>query len=182
VTSPPTVPPPDDPELAGATLRIHAAFDRIARTMAELPIANPALCVEVVGLRRFDAALLAVLVTPWTISLLLTPRGDDPRLLRLGPDEKQRWRFPSGEYDFVGGEEPELGRFQTCSLLSPTFAMGSQEEARALAHAALEGLLAPPVAEAPTASSPSPEAPPEPPAPPAPPPSRRAFLTFGRNR
>ena len=169
----------DDAELAEATARIGAAFGRIGRTMAELPIANPALTVEVVGLRRFDAALLAVLVTPWTISLLLTPRGDDPRLVRLGPDEKQRWRFPSGEYDFVGGEEPELGRFQTCSLLSPTFAMGSQEEARALAHAALEGLLAPPVAEARTAPSPPPDAPPEPP---APPPSRRAFLTFGRNR
>jgi [NiFe] hydrogenase assembly HybE family chaperone len=121
---------------------VERAFGLAAERMRELPICNPALHVEVVGLRAWQEAWLGVVVTPWTVSLLLLPR-EGRSVRRLGPDERQRWRFPSGEYDFQGGEDPALGPYQTCSLLSPPFELASQEDARLAARAALEALLAP---------------------------------------
>lgn len=129
----------DDPAAA-----VEAAFARIAATrMAGLPLNNPALAVEACGFRRWNGLWLGVLVTPWTVNLMLLP-GGNPAFRRLGADQRQTWTFPSGDYDFLGAEEAGLGPYQSCSLFSPAFEFAGQDEARAAAAAALVALLAPP--------------------------------------
>jgi [NiFe] hydrogenase assembly HybE family chaperone len=118
---------------------VEAAYARVAGRMRGLPVCNPDLHVELIGMRSWQGVHLGVLVTPWMISLLLMP-GE--RTLRpLGADERERWKFPSGEYEFMGGTDPALGHYQTCSLISPPLEFESQEEARAVAFAALYALL-----------------------------------------
>lgn len=126
---------PDNP-----AARVERAFAAIAATrMADLPLSNPALAVEACGFQAWNGLWLGVLVTPWAINLVLLPDGN-PAFRRLGPDRRQSWLFPSGEYAFHGAEEEGLGAYQACSLFSPAFEFACQEEAR---RAALEALFAP---------------------------------------
>lgn len=122
---------------------IEGAFQRAAARMRELPICNPALRIEAVGLRAWQGEWLCAVVSPWTLSLVLLP-GEGGRVRRLGADERQRWSFPLGDYDFFGAEDPELGPYQTCSILSPPWELASHEDARAAARAAVEALLSDP--------------------------------------
>ena len=99
--------------------KLEAVFNDIAETrMAGLPICNPAVRVQAVGFREWQEHWVGVLVTPWTLSLVLMP-GDKAPLKTLGSDEKMSWEFPSGKYEFMGLNEPALGTCQTCSLISP---------------------------------------------------------------
>lgn len=123
--------------------RVAGVFSRIAATrMADLPLNNPALRVEIVGFRPWQGDWLGVLVTPWAISLMLLPGGAGAFRV-LGVDQRQRWCFPSGEYDFLGGGEEALGPYQLCSLFSPAFEFALHEDACHAAHAALSALLDP---------------------------------------
>lgn len=101
---------------------LEAAFRRIAATrMAGLPLNNLALRVQGVGFRRQDEGyLVGVLITPWTINLVMLASTPTPEL-HLAPDRRRTWDFPSGSYEFMGGEEPECGAYQFCSLFSPAF-------------------------------------------------------------
>lgn len=121
---------------------LAAAFRRIAATrMAGLPLLNPALAVATIGFREWEGARIGVLVTPWAINLVAV--ADDPASLRLATDVRRHWRFPSGEYDMMGGDEPECGAFQFCSLFSPAFEFADQAAAEATAAAAAEALFVP---------------------------------------
>jgi [NiFe] hydrogenase assembly HybE family chaperone len=123
--------------------KLEAVFDDIAQTrMAGLPICNPALRVQVVGLREWQGRMVGVLVTPWTISLVLMPGADAP-LATLGPEEKITWEFPSGKYVFMGLNEPALGTCQTCSLISPLIDFQSQDDAVTVARQVMEALFVP---------------------------------------
>jgi [NiFe] hydrogenase assembly HybE family chaperone len=125
---------------------LESAFRRIAATrMAGLPINHPLLAVEAVGFRLWEGKWLGVLVTPWAVNLVLLP-GGDPEFEVLATDKRQTWRFPSGEYDFMGGDEEECGGYQFCSLLSPVPEMeiADHQAARALAHEMLDGLFVDP--------------------------------------
>ncbi len=107
------------PEAVGA---LEAAFHRIAATrMAGLPLNNSALRVQGVAFHpQDDGYLVGVLITPWAINLvMLAPTPS--RELYLAPDRRRTWDFPSGSYEFMGGEEPECGAYQFCSLFSPAF-------------------------------------------------------------
>lgn len=120
---------------------LAAAFTRIAATrMADLPLNNPVLTVEAVGFRKWQGKDLGALVLPWALNLVLLP-GDDPEFIALAADRRQHWRFPSGGYDFMGGDEPECGPFQFCSLFSPAHEFADQAAARATAEAALDELF-----------------------------------------
>lgn len=114
--------------------RLQATFENIAATrMAGLPILNPALRVEAVGFREWEGRWIGVLVTPWTISLVLLP-GPDAPLEPLLPDEKRVWNFPSGAYEFMGLHEPELGVCHFCPLISPVAEFSTHAEASAIAR------------------------------------------------
>jgi [NiFe] hydrogenase assembly HybE family chaperone len=126
-------------ENPGAAL--ERVFAGIAATrMAGLPMNNPALRVEAVDFRDWHGVWVGVLITPWAINLMLLP-GPGGGVRALGPDEKQRWRFPSGEYEFMGGHDEELGAYQSCSLFSPAFEFAAHEDARTMAEATMHGLM-----------------------------------------
>jgi [NiFe] hydrogenase assembly HybE family chaperone len=121
--------------------KLEAVFNEIAETrMAGLPILNTALNVQAVGFREWQGNWVGVLVTPWTISLILMPGKNGP-LKTLGPEEKMTWEFPSGKYEFMGLNEPSLGSCQTCSLISPVFDIASHEDAVKVAEQVMEALF-----------------------------------------
>lgn len=122
--------------------QLQAAFERIAVTrMAGLPMNNPALRVAAVGFRPWqENHLVGVLITPWAINLMLL--GDKAaRDLHLAADCRQMWTFPSGDYDFMGGDEPECGTYQFCSLFSPVFEFPDQYAAETMANEVMGALF-----------------------------------------
>jgi [NiFe] hydrogenase assembly HybE family chaperone len=176
----------DDP-----SARLEACFARIERErMQGVPLLNPALHVQVAAVERWDGQWLATLVTPWFLNLVLLP-GDAGRWRTAPEGTRVYHRFAAGELAFLGSEEPELGAFQACSLISPMGQFAAQAAAVATARAALQMLHVAPAAPAmapvsPQASAASTAAPQPAPATaprPAPAaggrPARRVFL-FGR--
>ena len=100
------------------TLRIHAedpsrlleaAFRRIeAETMADVPILNPALQVEAVGFTRWQGHWLGIVITPWFMNLVLVP-GAAESWQSVAPGLRLFRNFPSGDFAFLGSNEPEVG-------------------------------------------------------------------------
>ncbi|SRR6266581_522124 len=120
---------------------VERAFAHIAATrMADLPLNNPALSVEAVDFRPWDGVWLGVMITPWAINLMLLP-GPGTTFRSLAVGQNQSWAFPCGDYEFMGGVDDELGAYQSCSLFSPVFEFASQDDARAVAGAALASLF-----------------------------------------
>lgn len=123
---------------------LEAAFRRIERErMAGLPFLNPRLAVEAVGFRPWERTSLGVLVTPWSMNLMLLP-VEGEQWADHRPGEQGLVRFPSGSHEFILGEEAGIGRYRMCSLFSPVLEFPDQAAAVATARAALEQLLAPP--------------------------------------
>jgi [NiFe] hydrogenase assembly HybE family chaperone len=121
--------------------RLEAVFNDIAGTrMAGLPICNPAVRVQAVGFREWQGHDLGVLVTPWTISLVLLQGAGAP-LAVLPPDVRMSWEFPSGSYEFMGLSEPALGTCQTCSLISPLADIERHEDAVSIAEQVMAELF-----------------------------------------
>ena len=121
--------------------KLDAVFQDIANTrMAGLPICNEAMRVQAVGFREWQEHWVGVLITPWTISLVLMP-GDKAPLKALGADEKMTWEFPSGKYEFMGLNEPALGTCQICSLISPVSDIARHEDAVSIAEQVMEALF-----------------------------------------
>ncbi len=132
------------PDAPAAAEELERVFRRIHETrMDGVPILNPQLQVEVVGVRSWNGCSLAVLVTPWFINLMLLPATVEQAAafaaLPLGT--KQLHRLPAGRFEFIVGEEADLGRYEMCSLFSPVLEFESQEAARLAAAAALEALF-----------------------------------------
>lgn len=131
----------DTPE--SVTRRVEAAFTTIQHTrMAGVPILNPALAVAAIGTRRWGEDWLTILVTPWCMNILLLP-GTPGAWGDGQPGATLRHVLPSGEYAFILGQEPALGRFQMCSLFSPMQAFDDQATAVATAEAAMAELMMP---------------------------------------
>jgi [NiFe] hydrogenase assembly HybE family chaperone len=119
---------------------IESAFRRIERErMADMPMLNPALSVEAVDFARHEGHWLGVLVTPWSMSLMLLPAEAD----WVGAAEGERMirHYPSGEIAFLGGAEPEIGAYLACSLFTSMAQFADQEAARLTARACRLALL-----------------------------------------
>jgi [NiFe] hydrogenase assembly HybE family chaperone len=121
--------------------RLEEAFRAIhAQRMQGLPFLNEALQVEAVDFRRWEGRWLGVLITPWFMNLVLLP--DAPSAWRsLAVRAEASYEFPAGVFEFIGGFEPAIGEFQSCSLFSPVFEFEGQDAARATAEAALAALF-----------------------------------------
>jgi [NiFe] hydrogenase assembly HybE family chaperone len=128
--------------------RLEAAFRAAAQRMQGLPIVNQALDVEAVGFARWEGHWLGVLVTPWFMNLTLFP-GDPERWQTLAPGAKRRYRFPAGDYEFIGAHDATIGEFQVCSLFSPVHEFEDHATARLVAELAREALFDPANAEVP---------------------------------
>ncbi|HEX5393196.1 MAG TPA: [NiFe]-hydrogenase assembly chaperone HybE [Rhodocyclaceae bacterium] len=136
-----TIAPVTAAQAHAAGQSLSQAFNRIRQTrMAGLPFLNPALQVEAVGFRPWQSRIVGVLLTPWAMNLVVLP-GNDGSFRSLGADVQQTWAFPSGDYEFMGGEEVECGPFHFCSLFSPMADFADQTMARTTAEAALEALF-----------------------------------------
>jgi len=72
--------------------------------------------------------------------------------LMLLPDEKTDWgdlqetssvrhTFPSGRYEFLVGYEPDIGKYQMCSLFSPMFEFSDDNAAVETASVAINELM-----------------------------------------
>lgn len=122
---------------------VESTFTRIAATrMSGLPICHPGLRVEAVDFRTHAGDWLGALLTPWSLSLMILP-GHGGNFRPLVANVVQTWRFPSGDYDFIGNHEPALGDYQLCSLYSPMFGFDDQDNARQAARIALSALFDP---------------------------------------
>lgn len=129
---------------------VERAYVRIQHErMADVPILNPSLAVQAVDFQRWQGHWLGVLVTPWCMSLLLLPGGTGHWASTSG-NQRRFVKFPAGDFAFLGGEEAELGEYQSCSLFSPMGQFACHDDAVQTARAALGGLLTP---------SPAPETP-----------------------
>lgn len=132
--------------------RVRDVFEHIRTTrMADVPILNPQMQVDVIGWRKWAGEWLGILITPWTINLMILPGGGG-EFRPLVMDERQSWQFPSGFYDFMGGEEAALGPYQICSLFSPVMEFESHAAAVETAQAVFEALMKEENAEADAAS------------------------------
>ena len=133
--------------LPDPSARLVAAFRRVhAERMQGLAFVNPALEVEAVDFAPWQGSWLGVMVTPWSINLLMLP--NEPTVWRmLAPGAKRRYRFPAGEYDFVGAHDDAIGEFQACSLFSPALEFADHATARLTAQYARAALFDPANAE-----------------------------------
>ena len=116
--------------------------------MEGLGFCNAALEVEAVAFAPWAGHWLGVVVTPWFINLVLTQR--DPAAWQpLAQGAKRRYRFPAGDYDFIGAHDALAGEYQACSLFSPVLEFDDHESARLVARLAREALFDPDNAEVP---------------------------------
>jgi [NiFe] hydrogenase assembly HybE family chaperone len=131
-----TVSPAEDP-----ARRVELAYASIAATrMAGLPFLNSALRVEAVGFRRWNGQWLGVLVTPWSMNLLLLPDAA-AQWTPLPQGGERHASFPAGNFRFISGHDDLLGEHHSCSLFSPMLEFADQEGARLTALAALDALF-----------------------------------------
>lgn len=136
----PTLPrPPAD--ASGAALRarlaervrvLEAVFRTIgAERMAGVPVLHPGLRVQAVGfavLSNESDLALGILITPWFMSLVRLPllaAGEAAAGARVAGlpiaqrAQRAQRRIGAHTFDFLGGFEPGLGAFESCSLFSP---------------------------------------------------------------
>ena len=120
--------------------RLEQAFRATATRMSGLGFVNPALRVEAVAFAPWDGHWLGVMVTPWSINLLLLPHDSSLwRTVRAG--DKQRYAFPAGDYDFIAAMDPVVGEYQMCSLFSPALEFEDHAAARLVATLARDALF-----------------------------------------
>lgn len=125
--------------------RLEVAFESVAPRMAGLPFVNPALKVEAVGFGAWEGQWLGVLVTPWSMNIVLLPGAGTWPTFAQGAE-----RFvdlPAGRFRFIAAHDAELGEYHACSLFSPALEFPDHDTARATAAAALQALLDPATAK-----------------------------------
>jgi [NiFe] hydrogenase assembly HybE family chaperone len=120
--------------------RLTAAFEAIAPRMRDLGFYNPALRVEAVDFEPWEGRWLGVMVTPWFVNLMLLP-CEPQRWESLAPGTKRRYRFPAGDYEFIGALDDALGNYQMCSLFSPALEFADHDMARLVAQLARRALF-----------------------------------------
>ena len=154
-------------DLGTAGRALEDAYDAVRRTtMHGLPIVNPALRVELVGLREWGDDAVGVLVTPWCMNLVALPLDGERPPARVGTPRVLA--LPSGGYDLLAADLDGVGPHAMGSLMSPMQDFTEQQQAVDAAHAAMDLLFA------------APEVEPEPAAPPPPSDAGRRNFLFGR--
>ena len=134
--------PTSVPELAA---RLEETFSMIERErMADVPILNTSLNVEAVGFREWEGQCLGVLITPWFMNLMLLPLDADEAESEQRSGETSSVHFPAAEFEFIFGEEPDIGGYRMCSLFSPVFDFEDHAAAVATAESVLEQLMTAP--------------------------------------
>jgi [NiFe] hydrogenase assembly HybE family chaperone len=76
---------------------VTAYRDLVQPRMLSLPMYNPELLVEAVGFREHEGRPCGVLLTPWSMNLVLLPAEDDD-WTGMAPGSILEVTFPAGEY------------------------------------------------------------------------------------
>ncbi|WFP49855.1 [NiFe]-hydrogenase assembly chaperone HybE [Methylomonas sp. EFPC3] len=123
---------------------LEQAFNAIlADRMQDVPLLNSALSVQALPFRGAGDDWLGVLVTPWSMNLMVFP-GPNSAWQQLPLGAKFSRELPYGSFEFTLAAEPALGRYGQCSLFSPMLEFADQAAAIAAAEAALNRVLAVP--------------------------------------
>ena len=121
--------------------RLEAAFRAVyAERMQGLAFVNAAVAVEAIGFAPWKHYWLGVMLTPWSMNLLLAPR-ETSAWRPLPPGEKRRYTFPAGAFDFISAREEAIGEYLICSLFSPVLEFADHATARQTALLAREALF-----------------------------------------
>jgi [NiFe] hydrogenase assembly HybE family chaperone len=116
---------------------IEALFRRIeTERMQDVPMLNAALRVEALGFSRWSGNWLGMLITPWSINLMLLS-GERSAWQGVADGARVFYRFASGDFAFVGGHEPEIGEYHSCALYTRMGELSDQDMARDFARTAL---------------------------------------------
>ena len=119
-------------------------FRKIAATrMKGVPICNPRLSVSSVPFRKVDGQWVGGVVTPWSL-LVIRACGDPETWTNIAETKVKGVELPGGEFSFMGVVDPDLGVYQSCSLLSPTWEIGDQPTVEAVVRISLDTMLSPP--------------------------------------
>lgn len=147
---------------------IESVFRDIeTQRMAGMSMLNPALRVQAVGFGRREtphAEWLGVLVTPWSMGLMLLPAGAD--WPATASHDRAFREYPAGTFAFLPNREAGLGDYLICSLFHEMSRFADQETAVLTAQASLLALQMAPARPAAEAAVPEQ-------------PGRRKFLTLG---
>ena len=116
---------------------IEALFRRIeTERMQDVPMPNAALRVEAVGFSHWSEHWLGMLITPWSINVMLLP-GERSAWQGVADGARVFYRFACGDFAFVGGHEPEVGEYHSCALYTRMGELSDQNMARDVAQTAL---------------------------------------------
>jgi [NiFe] hydrogenase assembly HybE family chaperone len=132
-----------DPAERSATLVRH--FERIERRhMQGLPILNPRLAVEAVGMRDFNEHRVLVLITPWFMNMVLLPESD--AWAESDQGSACDIEFPGEPLEFNVCHDTELGTYLTAALFRTMSDFPDQDTARAVAMEVVTKLFTAPAA------------------------------------
>lgn len=135
---------PDNAALENAVAvgdRLADAYRLIeAGPMADVPILNLALAVAPVGFRSFGTMVFGMMLTPWFLNLVAIP-DEDTDMSGVPSGTTIKIGLPAGEVDFLSADVAGFGPLLSCSLFSPVFEFRSQDEALAVAEAAIEAFF-----------------------------------------
>ncbi|MFW2373330.1 MAG: [NiFe]-hydrogenase assembly chaperone HybE [Gammaproteobacteria bacterium] len=107
--------------------------------MQGLPFYNPQLSVEGIDFQQIELGYVGALVTPWFINIILL--YEKPPQTSTPQGNWLRHHFPSGEHEFMAGEDEQLGRYDFISLASPTSKYKSQQQACDFARKKLKNIV-----------------------------------------
>jgi len=132
------------PSLLEIRRQLVNTFNDILHTrMQGVPVIHTGLPVSADQFITWQGYFLGVMVTPWFMNLMLLPatEGSKSHFDGLKVGRKETHIFPSGPYEFIIGNEPSLGNFQSCSLFSPMFDFADQTAVEDTARAVLQELM-----------------------------------------
>lgn len=120
---------------------LQQAFLSIATKMADLPIYNKVLTVDVVDFTQYEQFYCGVLISPWCMNLILLPiTRNDSEFAEERIGEKCFFSFASGRYEFVLCHQESIGGFYACSLFSPMAEFVDQQVAIDTASAVMSAI------------------------------------------
>lgn len=125
----------------GAAYHLEQLYDDIrVNRMADIPILNHNLKVQAVGFREWNQHVLGVLITPWFMNLMLLPT-EETDWSAHGVGTKHSYVFEAGSFEFIVGEEENLGKYMSCSMFSPMFEFADHDAAVQTAEAIVAGMF-----------------------------------------
>jgi len=123
------------------TALLEATFNHIClHRMQDVPILNHSIKVRCIGFQQWQNSYLCIMITPWFMNLMLLP-GEAENWHDKTETAACRHTFPSGQYEFLVGYEPDIGKYQMCSLFSPMFEFSDNDAAVQTAEAAIKELM-----------------------------------------